>query len=83
MVDVSDLPVWLKTNGKSWLAATGRAPYFCFVGEFKSAVAAIAGRALDFYIGTADKIDDFKKGREVVSPDYIVQKKVLGRDLAA
>jgi hypothetical protein len=83
VVDVSNLLVWLKTNGETWVAATGRAPYFCFVGESDATVTALAGRALDFYTGAAGKIDDFNKGREAVSPEYVIQRKVLGRDLAA
>lgn len=82
MVDVDTLPIWLKTNGQSWVAATGRAPYFCFVGESESVVSALATRALEFYLSAAAKIEVFNRGREAVSPDYVIQKKVLGRDLA-
>ena len=83
MADVSSLPVWFKSNGQTWVAATGRTPYFCVVGESEAAVTAIAVRALDFYVGAADKIDEHNKERGTVSPEYVVQKKVLGRDLAA
>ncbi len=83
MIDIANLPVWFKTNGQTWLAATGRAPYFCLVGESEAAVSDLAHRALEFYISAADKIEKFNRRREAVSPDYVVQKKVLGRDLAA
>jgi hypothetical protein len=83
MVDISNLTIWLKTNGQNWVAATGRAPYFCFVAESEAAVEGLATRALQFYIDAADKRDAFNRERKTVSPDYVVQKKVLGRELVA
>jgi len=82
MADVSDLVIWFRTHGRYWVAATGRAPYFCFVGESEAAVEDIAARALQFYEDVAAERETFSKGRETVSPDYVVQKKVLGRELA-
>jgi nitrous oxide reductase accessory protein NosL len=83
MTDISNLPIWLKTNGQNWLAATGRAPYFCLVADSESAAEELASRALHFYERAAAKREAFTKERETVTPDYVVKKTVLGRELAA
>lgn len=83
MTDIANLPIWLKTNGQKWLAATGRAPYFCLVAESEGAIEDLATRALHFYEQAADKLATFERERETVTPDYVVKKRVLGRELAA
>ena|ERR1700722_3083245 len=94
MADIDRVPIWLAPIGQiGWVAATGRAPYFCFLGDSEATVSGLAARAREFYISRTSERDLFyghsighffqERGREVVSPEYAIQKKVLGRDLAA
>ena len=76
MVDVSNLPVWLKTNGENWVAATGRAPYLCFIAESEAAVQEVAARALQFYEDTADEREAFNKERQMETPAEIIARQI-------
>jgi hypothetical protein len=83
MADVSNQPIWFGTNGQNWVVASVRAPFFCTVAESERAVEEIATRALRFYIDSVEKRDSFNRRRVTISPEYVVQKKVLGKELAA
>jgi predicted RNase H-like HicB family nuclease len=49
MTEFKDLKISIGNKGSTWIAATGRSPYFCFVAESREAVLAKARGALEFY----------------------------------
>lgn len=55
MRNLDDLLVYFANVDGKWLAATGRAPFFCLAGSSESEVTAKAKQALAFYRNATSK----------------------------
>lgn len=79
MRELGDLKVHFGKDGATWLAATGRAPYFCFSGASEAEVLSKVKKALAFY-----RAANRRSGRtNCLTTDFNTQKTYSARELVA